>query len=135
MMMNQTVTKDDHFLIQTTVGLLRSSVVCLGFNLLFSFFGLLALVIGDKFDACIHLLWSLWIVYLHVRIQFDVYIFKQFDEGLCTQQFDSLLLTLGLSKSKRTTQLSLSERCLGAIKLYRWLLFSTLIQGIVLLFL
>lgn len=133
--MKQSVTESNPFLIQTTLALLRSSVVCLWFNLLFSSFALFTMLIGDKVYAGVHLLLSLWIIYLHIRLQFDRYIFKQFAEGLCAQQFDASLLMLGLRQSKRATRLSLSERCLGAIKLYKWLLFSTLTQGVLLLFL
>ncbi|ULJ62505.1 hypothetical protein MIS46_11285 [Wielerella bovis] len=109
---------------QTVSALLASAKILLPFNVLFAAFTFWqANGIGFVLSAII----SAWIAYLHLRIDFDRRIFHAFAQGMQPEHFDFALQIMGLQRIKAPTR-DLENRAKGAIKLLKYLIYSTFIQ-------
>ncbi|MBS9777572.1 MAG: hypothetical protein KGV50_02305 [Gammaproteobacteria bacterium] len=122
------LSQDDTVLLKTTISLLRTATVVVPFNILY-----VVITVYLYQSAVIPLLVSFLLllsaVYLHIRIAFDIPLFMQLKEGVKPQDIDKSLCALGLLSE--VTERSINSRCRGAVRLWKRLLVTTLLQCVV----
>lgn len=125
-----TDTHKDQAVLITTISLLKTAKYALPFNVGFALLGVV--FIEHFFIAILFIAWAMGLLYLHLRIAFDVMIFQRFiDKQLSPTDFDEALTRLALKK--HTPPRSVTPRCLGAIRLWKICLLCTLLQALFLI--